>query len=249
MATTPEFMPRENENAVLRAEDGETLAQAAYRALRIDIIRGVRPPGERLRIERLKGIYSIGPTPLREALQKLSADGLVITEGNRGFAVAQLDAKEFEDLNIARTALEKEALRLSIAKGDDAWEARVVAASYLMKKEDLALIKATGRVPDSWERANSTFHREMVSACGSAWLMRTRAGLHDLCERYRRASVYQKIGARDLAGEHAAIANAVLARDAETACRLTEEHYALTAAFLSEEAGGGGNVPLEAAGR
>lgn len=219
--------------------EGETLAQAAYRALRIDIIRGVRAPGERLRLEKLKTIYRVGPTPLREALQKLSADRLVVVEGNRGFTVAPLDFAEFEDLNTARTAIEKEALRLSIARGDDAWEARVVAAAYLMKKEDAALSRGLPRIPDSWERANAAFHLAMVSACGSRWLLWARDGLHDLCERYRRASVYQKLGQRDLASEHAAIAAAVLARDADRACALTEAHYATTARSLGADAAEG----------
>jgi DNA-binding GntR family transcriptional regulator len=221
-----------------QSDGGETLAEAAYRALRVDIIRGRRPPGERLRIEKIKAIYGIGPTPLREALQRLSSERLVIAEGNRGFTVARLDPAEFADLNIARTALEKEALRLSIARGDDAWEARVVAASYLMQKEDAALAGSRDGVPDSWERANAAFHSAMVSACGSTWLLRMRAGLHDLCERYRRASVYQKLGARDLTSEHSDISRAVLERDAGLACSLTERHFALTASVLTDEAEG-----------
>ncbi|NIA72489.1 FCD domain-containing protein [Pelagibius litoralis] len=217
-------------------EQGGTLVEAAYRALRRDIIRSTRAPGERLRIEKLKSIYGIGPTPLREALQKLSMDGLVLTEGNRGFAVAPLDYKEFEDLNLARSSIEKEALRLSIARGDDAWEARVVAASYIMRKEDAALATAQGAVPDTWENANAEFHNAMVAACGSKWLLGVRANLHDHCERYRRASIYHGRGSRDLATEHSAIVEAVLARDAELACRLTERHFALTATSLAEEA-------------
>lgn len=221
-------------NEPIKIVDGETLVEAAYRQLRNDIIAGIRAPNERLRIEKLKAIYGIGPTPLREALQKLAQDGLVLTEGNRGFTVAPLDSEEFEDLNLARTAIEKEALRLSIANGDDAWEARVVAATYIMAKEDEALSRASAGVPDSWERANGDFHTALVSACGSRWLLKVRAGLHDLCERYRRASVYQRLGSRDLGSEHADIAKAALARDADRACSLTERHFALTAAALTE---------------
>lgn len=210
---------------------GETLAQTAYRTIRRDIISGVRPPGERLQIERLKQIYDIGPTPLREALQKLSVEQLVLFEGNRGFSVAPLDAAEFHDLNIARTEVETAALRRSLSLGDGAWEARVVAASYTMKKADAAL---PGRddVPDAWERANAAFHTAMVDACGSHWLLRTRSMLQDLCERYRRASVRDKSVGRDLAAEHAAIADAVLDRDADRACELTARHFQLTAVNL-----------------
>lgn len=216
------------------AEEVQTLAEQAYRQLHVDIIRGVRSPGERLRIEKLKSIYNIGPTPLREALQKLSVDRLVVTEGNRGFMVAPLINAEFEDLNTARTSIEKEATRLSIARGDNNWEAQLVAAHYLLEKEDKSLSSAEHRIPDSWEHANAAFHTAVVAACGSNWLLRARSGLHDMVERYRRASLYHKIGERDLAAEHKVILEAVLDRDAEKACTLTEQHFALTAQTLSE---------------
>lgn len=212
--------------------DRGTLADAAYARLRQDIIIGARRPGERLRIEKLKTIYAIGPTPLREAMQKLAQDGLVVSEGNRGFSVAPLDTEEFADLNTARTSIEKEALRLSIANGKQAWEARVVAAAYIMAKQDEALANADGELPESWELANAEFHTALVSACGSAWLLKIRSSLHDLCERYRRASVYLRMGARDLRSEHAEIAEAALSRDVERACRLTETHFELTASGL-----------------
>ena len=215
-------------------DGSETLTQIAYRAIRNDIIRGVRPPGERLRIEKLKQIYEIGPTPISEALQKLNAEQLVLAEGNRGFTVAPLDAAEFHDLNVARTEVELAALRRSIALGDAEWEARVVAASYLMQKQDAALADADS-VPDSWEHANAAFHTAMVDACGSHWLLRTRDMLQDLCERYRRASLRHRRGERDLTGEHVAIAEAVLARDAERACDLTRQHFDRTATNLDVE--------------
>ncbi|MEO1017743.1 MAG: GntR family transcriptional regulator [Pseudomonadota bacterium] len=61
-----------------------TLTETVYSRLRQDIITGVRAPGERLRIEHLRKIYDVGPTPLREALQRLAADGLVLLAGSRG---------------------------------------------------------------------------------------------------------------------------------------------------------------------
>lgn len=215
---------------------GESLAQAAYRRLRQDIITGHRPPGERLRIAKLKTIYAIGPTPLREALQKLGQDGLVLALDNRGFAVADLDPAEFADLNTARTAIETQAIALSLAQGDDAWEARVVAASYIMQKEDAALARGPGPVSDTWERANADFHSAIVSACGSRWLLRLRAQLHDLCERYRRASVHQGLGTRDLGAEHAAISAAALARDVARTTALTTQHFARTQSALATRA-------------
>lgn len=211
----------------------ETLADAAYRRLRLDIIRGHLKPGEKLRIEKLKTDYGIGPTPVREALQKLTAGSLVTTSGNRGFAVAPLSVQEFQDLNTARTCIEKEALRLALSLGDNAWEARVVAAHYVLKKEDEALKKLTGAVPDSWEVANADFHLATVEACGSNWLLHIRASISDLCERYRRTSLFQNRDARDLDTEHAEIAEAVLDRDASVACKRIEAHFLQTAKEIS----------------
>ena len=211
----------------------ESMAQRAYRIIRADIISGARPPGERLRIEMLKTIYDIGPTPLREALQKLSTEGLVLALEKRGFMVSPLDLDEFSDLNIARIEIEKVALSRSIALGDRQWESRVVAATYLMNKEDAALLASGNGVSDAWEAANAEFHATMIAACGSKWLLQMRDHLQDMCERYRRSSISQSIrktgnGKRDVGKEHAAISNAVLARDAILACQLTESHYIKT---------------------
>jgi DNA-binding GntR family transcriptional regulator len=214
--------------------EGQTLADEAYRAIKADIVRGIRPPGERLRIEKLRTIYSIGPTPLREALQRLSADRLVVAEGNRGFAVAPFDADEFNDLNTARIAVEKSALRLSLEKGGVEWEGGVVAAAYVMEREDKALAQNGGPVSDSWEHANAAFHAALVAACGSKWLLWTRGHLHDLCERYRRAAVTRGVGDRALYVEHSQLAMAALARNADVVCDLTERHYSRTAQVFQQ---------------
>lgn len=212
-----------------------TLTERAYRALRRDIIAGTRFPDERLRIERLSRLYAVGPTPLREALQRLVADGLVTATGHRGFTVAPLEAAEFEDLNTARTVIEREAIRLSIEKGDVTWEAGVAGAAYRQTKLDASL-KTDARCPiSSWEAANREFHLATVAACGSRWLLHVRQLLHDRCERYRLASVGLKRYDRDLEAEHREIADAVLARDADRAGRLVAGHFLRTAQVLLEE--------------
>ena len=211
-----------------------TLVEQAVARLRKDIIAGVRAPGERLRIERLRGIYGIGPSPLREALQRLAGDGLVIVASNRGFHVAPLDAAEFLDLNRARVAIETAALRLSIAQGCEEWEARVVAAAYSLEKKDILLAEGALQDFDRWEELNGRFHDALVDACGSRWLLRHRQMLQAQCERYRRASVYHDRLRRNLLEEHRAIAGAVLARDADRACALVTDHYVRTADRLLE---------------
>jgi DNA-binding GntR family transcriptional regulator len=215
-----------------------TQIDLAYQALQRDIVSGVRLPDERLRIERLKQLYGIGPTPLREALQRLVADGLVVAIDNRGFRVAPLDPAEFEDINAARTTLEVEALRRSIRAGGEDWEARVAGVAYRLHKLDAAL-KSENRVPDdAWEAANDAFHRATISACDSRWILRLREIANMQCERYRRASVALRRAERDLEFEHRAIADAVLERDAERACGLVAEHYLTTTRILVGELNG-----------
>ena len=207
---------------------GTTMADTAYRALRADIIAGRRPPGERLRIERLRAHYGIGPTPLREALQRLCAERLVEAYGNRGFTVTPLDPEAFVDLNVARIVVETAALRSSIERGDDVWEGGVASAAHLMRKADAAF----GEDSDGWEAANRSFHRTLVAACGSRTLLRMRDDLNDLAERHRRASVGDRRNTRNLGAEHKAIAEAVLSRDAEAAVALTTRHFKATAEGL-----------------
>jgi len=221
----------------LNVSTHESMAQRAYRLIRADIISGVRDPGERLRIEMLKTVYDIGPTPLREALQKLSTEGLVLALEKRGFMVAPLNLGEFSDLNIARIEIEKVALTRSLALGDSLWESRVVAATYLMNKEDEALLASGAGVSDAWELANAEFHAAMIAACGSKWLVQMRDQLQDMCERYRRSSISQSTkktvnGNRNVGKEHAAISDAVLSRNSELACQLTESHYMKTLSRL-----------------
>ena len=216
-------------NTLLPGQAGPTLVEQAHEKLRNDIVSGTREPGEKLRIERLRGLYGIGPSPLREALQRLAADGLVIVNSNRGFQVAPLDPEEFLDLNRARVAIETSALRLSLENGDEDWEAGVVAAAYSLEKLDRLLIKGELQDFDRWEELNNRFHTALVSACGSRWLLKHRGMLQEQCERYRRASVYHARLERNLLEEHRAIAEAVLARDADTACELVAAHFNRTA--------------------
>jgi len=218
---------------------GGTQIDMAHQALQRDIVSGVRLPDERLRIERLKELYGIGPTPLREALQRLVADGLVLAVDNRGFRVAPLNPAEFEDINAARTTLEVEALRRSILLGGEEWEARVAGAAYRLHKMDAAL-KSEDRVPDdTWEAANDAFHRATISACDSRWVLKLREIANMQCERYRRASVVLRRTERDLEAEHRAIADAVLGRDADRACALVGEHYLTTTRILVGELSAG----------
>jgi GntR family carbon starvation induced transcriptional regulator len=207
---------------------GATAIEAAYSTLKRDIIAGSRKPGERLRIAMLSEIYGFGPSPLREALQRLSSDGLVVVTERRGFQVAELSLREFQDINFARIEVEALTLQLSIEHGDEAWEATLIASAYQLERADQRL--AAGQEAfDNWERLNAKFHRDLIAACPSRTMVGLCDHLNDHVERYRRASVAKTGAGRDIGKEHRDIAAAALARDGRLAAALLREHFQRTA--------------------
>ena len=206
-----------------------TLTEDAYTHLRRDIIRGHWKPQEPLRMHQLSDRYGMGQSPLREALSRLQAERLVVLMPLKGFTVAPLSPFEMWDAITFRILLETEALRLSIAKGDDAWEAAIVAALH-------ALILQARRAetqdadPDAFESCHHKFHRALIAACNSPRMLEQFDRLYAECERYRFPTLGPAAPVkRDIQSEHRAIAEATLARDADTACTLLAAHYRQTA--------------------
>jgi DNA-binding GntR family transcriptional regulator len=195
--------------------------------LREDLLAGALAPGEPLRLAVLRQRYAAGLTPLREALFQLVAEGLVTTEDQRGFRVAVVSKADLTDLTEQRVFIESQALRRAIERGDLAWESRVLAAHHRLANTPM-LVADSAVLTAAWTEAHREFHRVLVEACGSTWLLRFRDVLSDQCERYRRWSIRNKPG-RDVAGEHRRLAEAVLARDAERAVQELAAHYWRTA--------------------
>ena len=209
-------------------DEPKTLAEAAYRQLRRDIIEGVHKPGEKLRVEHLKDQYEVGAGTLREALQLLATDALVVAQGQRGFRVAPISLDDFEDITRTRVLLETSALQQSIAHGDDAWEASVVAAFHLLSRAEEKLSDGSKATREEWELRNRAFHEVLISACPSRWIRHFQTILYHQSERYRRLSLFRNPIPRDVHAEHQAIVDAALARDASEATRILGEHILRT---------------------
>lgn len=212
-----------------------TLAEQAYAALRWDIISGAFQPDQPLRLESLKQRYGIGFSPIREALNRLSAERLVTSASLRGFAVAPLSRAEMWDAINTRVFVETRALRLSINSGDDDWESRLVGCFHALARA----ARRCGDTPDDkvlreLEARHRAFHRALISACGSNWLLDFADKLYAETERYRLPSLagIRDGGERDIHAEHRAILDATLERDTETATTLLEEHFLLTGRTL-----------------
>jgi DNA-binding GntR family transcriptional regulator len=220
LATPPESV---NED-----EQPKTLAEAAYRQLRRDIIEGLHRPGDKLRVEHLKDQYEVGAGTLREALQLLVTDALVVAQGQRGFRVAPISLDDFEDITRTRVLLETSALQQSIELGDDAWEASVVASFHLLSRAEDKLGDGGKCSREEWEQRNRAFHEVLISACPSRWIRHFQNILYHQSERYRRLSLFRQPIPRDVHAEHQAIVDAALSRNTAEATRILTDHIMRT---------------------
>lgn len=125
-----------------RVEGSSTVAEAVLSRLRIDIIRGRFEPGQKLLLDRMRELYGAGISPVREALSRLASDGLVVQESQRGFRVRPASWPDLRDITDNRIRLETAAIALSVERGDDDWEARVISAHHLLSKFDPMRIAA-----------------------------------------------------------------------------------------------------------
>ncbi len=230
---------------------GPTKAERVYSQLRADILAGRHRPGQRLRYTELCDRYETSMGVLREGLLRLSEQGLVKGEPQQGFQVVSLSAADLLDLTQARSELETLTLRHAIADGDVEWESQLIAAHHRLSRASQLDRDDPERLSDSWVAAHAEFHHALLDGCANTRLKNVTASLRDSAELYRRWSVPLGHDAgRDVGAEHAAILDAVLARDVERAVedlrhhvrRTTEILLASQAAEASDD--GSGSFPL-----
>src|ERR1044072_6004861 len=97
-----------------------TLASAIYAQVRADILSCQLRPGDKLLVGPLSRRFNVSVASVRDALFRLVADGLLLTEDHRGFRVQPLSLLDLRDMSKTRIEIECLALRRSIAFGDDA---------------------------------------------------------------------------------------------------------------------------------
>lgn len=208
-----------------------TLADRAFATLHEAILVGRLEPGRRLPIEELASALEMSPMPVREALRRLDAVGLVEHVPHRGARVTQLSVADVTEIYEARLALEPLAVRHAAERLSDDDAARARAAFD-------ALARVARRTTVRTWPAHTEFHFSLYRAARSRWLMRLIVPLWESAERYRMATWPR--GRLDIRqAEHEAILEAVLARDPETASERMRDHLATTANELAARLGEG----------
>lgn len=193
--------------ALSRAED-------AYQKLQQAIQAGTLKPGTRLRENELAEWLNISRTPVREALNRLQTEGLVVQEPRRGMIIAELDHNMVAELYIMREVLEGTAARLAGRHASD------VEISMLREIADRD--KTLADDPVRLAKNNRLFHETLYRAAHNRYLVKTLSMLHESMALLGRTTLGLPGRSMEAFEEHDAIVSAIENHDpagAEEACR------------------------------
>jgi len=199
-----------------------TIAGQVEAQLRHDILHGILAPGAKLNLDKLRVTMDVGLSPLREAVTRLVAEGLIEAEAQRGYTIAPISVANLDEVCALRLELEPYALRKSIENGGLDWESAVMGAVHRLNKTD--------RIPGdpvslaNWEAANNAFHLTLVERCGMPLLMKMYKSLVSMNDRYRHIYLKAVAVQRDVIDEHTAIAQAAVERRADDAAAMLTKH-------------------------
>lgn len=205
-----------------RHEGGTTPGETTYRRLRADIVMGRLPPGRKLGLDGLRASCGVAVGTLREALCRLASEGLVLAEGQRGFAVAPVSAEDFREVAALRLLLEGDAVVASFAAGDLDWEGEVVAAHHKLAAMERRLLAGENADTAQWKHYDREFHQTLIAACGSQVLLETYAAVYDRFLRYQMVAVVFRGAVA--AAQHAALLDCAIRRDAARAQAILRDH-------------------------
>lgn len=200
--------------------------------MRGEILAGRLQPGSKLLLAELAERFGISVGVMREALIRLTTEGLVTAEPQLGFRVVSVSEEDLRELIEARLLIECDVFRSAIEHGSVEWEVEVITAYHRMHRVELD--PDGNRNEEAWVAAHREFHRALLSGCPNRRLVSVAMSLRDAAELYRSTGVSamteDQLRRRD--EEHLALRNAAVERDAENGPRLLGEHLLLTARFI-----------------
>jgi DNA-binding GntR family transcriptional regulator len=211
-----------------RGEPVSSSVDRVHQALRERILSGQYAPGSRLILTRLSEEHGVSFIPIREALQRLEAERLVVTETNRGARVAEISIADMRDIYETRVVLEQHAIREAIPRMN----------TDALRKADQALTEMQERFDAGDERAafaaHETFHFTLYESAGSSWTMHVIRQLWASAGRYLRLAASVRPAPAEFVAEHRAIYEAVEAGDIDLAAERLTENLRTTERLLTE---------------
>jgi DNA-binding GntR family transcriptional regulator len=219
-----------------RPQDGPaTRATGIYERMRADILSAELEPGRKLQLRFLMERYGAGQTPLREALNRLASEQLVIGKEQRGFYVTPISLDELRELTKTRCWVEGIALRESIQNTNAAWEEALIIAHHRLDRTPRSLDPEKFEDNPEWERHHRRFHEILIGNCDSKPLTDFCEQLADQLYRYRALSIRKAFRVRKVTDEHAQILKATIDRRTDEAVALLQAHYRRTAEIIQAD--------------
>lgn len=200
-----------------------TLTDKVSKMIRQDILNGELRPGQKLVVADLKKKYNVGASPIREALVQLSWSKYVKLEPQKGCWVAPVSKKELNDLYESLRVVSSVLLKKAIATGDESWELEVLTSYHKLSR-----VNNTAEEFNSaeWEERHQQFHVALLEGANSKNMFEFFSDLINQVKRYRFLALAddQESGELFNIDEHEMIMKLVLAKNAEQATELLDQH-------------------------
>ena len=195
-------------------------SERAYRQLRGEILDGLLAPGSGLLEVEQSARIGVSRTPLRAAIARLIADGLVAGRPGRGFMVTEMSVDSIGELYEVRRALEEHAARIAAERRDpkvfEALRTQFIQAPELLRHGEAGLHRYYELIDE--------FDLALDTAVANSFLVGALAGVRTHLARIRRLARDNPDRLRKAAAEHLLIVEAVLAGDSSLAAHATHVH-------------------------
>jgi len=187
--------------------------------LRSGILDGSLGPGVQLKQERLASAFGVSRIPVREALSRLQAEGLVVHEPNKGMSVAAPTLADVCEALDIRLALESRALALALPR---------MTETVLARCERILARYDTATTPLEWTTLNLKFHLNLYEPAQRPRLLAMIERVVTEIDRSVRMHISRTVGREDPQADHYAIVEACRKRDEAGALRRLEQHIGET---------------------
>ena len=202
----------------LKIEGYELLSQKVYRVLKTEIVKGFLEPGTKLFEDKIATQMGVSRTPVREAIQKLAAEGLIKIAPNQTLIVTEISLEDIKEVLQIRGVLEGLAARVVAKKITsqeiDELEKIVTQMGLYVIKKDLT----------SYCKVDDEFHNLILNVCGNKWIIQIRDNLGNFIYRFRIKSLSVPGRLKCSLEEHQKIMESLKKHNSEEADRLSQIH-------------------------
>jgi len=205
---------------ILSAPVKRSLSDEVVVRLRDAIVNAKIAPGERLREEILASSMGVSRGPVREAIQRLEREGLVIIHPNRGATVARLSREDLDEVYSLRRSLERLAIREAIRHANDA---NLSELSGIV--EEMVASSALSITPQLAAELDVRFHQAVLESTGHKRLLRTWMDLRPQIHLFLLSRTVANPDFREhLVRSHTDILNAIKDRDEPRGMSILDDH-------------------------